>query len=232
MFKKALYKIYKSTENSKEDTLKDVLRKLPKDGILLDVGCWNGIKTKWWANAARAKKIVGLEVVPSAARLARKRGIETYITDVDKRWPIKSNSIDIVLSNLVIEHLPDVDKFISESFRVLKNGGYTVICTNNLSSWHNIFSLLFGWAPFDLTNSSSKIWSLGNPFIIHKDEKSIYGKTFTHKCIYTTRWLKEWYELYGFRFVSVNGAGYYPLPSFVGKLDKMHAAYIILTLKK
>jgi ubiquinone/menaquinone biosynthesis C-methylase UbiE len=230
--KTILYNFYKSTEKAKEHELKKVLSKLPKDGVFLDVGCWDGTKTNWWAKALKPKKVIGIEIIPNAVKVAKKKGIEAYVCNIEDKWPIKNNSTDVVLSNLVIEHLNDVDQFISESYRVLKKGGYTIVCTNNLSSWHNIISLLFGWAPFDLTNSSSKRWSIGNPLVVHKNKKSIYGKTFTHKCVYTARWLKEWYELFGFKFFNLKTAGYYPFPSFLGKLDKRHAAYIILVFKK
>lgn len=228
-----LYKIYKSAEKSKENELKNALREIPANKILLDVGCWDGRKTTWWARAARTKKVIGLELVEKQAEKARRRNIKTYISNIDKeKWPIANNSVDCVLSNLVIEHLTDVDNFISESYRVLKKGGYTIVCTNNLSSWHNILSLLFGWAPFDLTNSSKKAWSIGNPFVVHKNAKPTYGETFCHKCVYTINWLKEWYEIYGFKLVKVRGSGYYPLPDFFGKIDKKHSAYMILTFKK
>lgn len=233
MLNKFLYNFYKSTEKSKENELKNALSEIPSDGILLDVGCWDGQKTMWWAKAAKAKKILGIEVVSEAVKKAKAKKIDTYVCDIDKgKWPIKNNSVDCVLSNLVIEHLTDVDRYIAESYRVLRKGGYTIICTNNLSSWHNILSLFFGWAPFDLTNSSEKAWTIGNPLVIHKNVKSIYGKTFCHKCVYTAKWLEEWYKLYGFKLVSVRGSGYYPLPPFFGKIDKKHAAYMILTFKK
>ncbi|SRR5260221_7602992 len=230
---KFLYKFYKLTEKSKEDELKKTLQEIPPNKILLDVGCWDGRKTLWWAKAAHTKKILGLEMVPKESEKAKKKGIKTYVCDIDRdKWPLANNSVDCVLSNLVIEHLTDVDHFISESYRVLRKDGYTIVSTNNLSSWHNIISLIFGWAPFDLTNSSQKAWSIGNPFVVHKDAKPGYGKTFCHKCVYTAKWLREWYELYKFKLVKDHGAGYYPLPPFFGKLDKRHAAYMILTFRK
>lgn len=233
MIRKYFEYIYKSAEKDKEQNLKKSLSGISPVNTFLDVGCWDGKKTKIWARAIKAKNILGIEVVKDAAKFARNKKIKVFVTDVDKgKWPIKNNSVDCVFSNLVIEHLSDVDNFISESYRVLKKGGYTIVSTNNLSSWHNIVSLMFGWAPFDLTNSSPKIWSIGNPLILHKNENSLYGKAYTHKCVYTTRWLKDWYELYGFTLSSVYGSGYYPLPSFIGNIDKTHCAFITLTFKK
>lgn len=233
MLSKYFEYLYKKAEKHKEENLKIVLSKIPRGGILLDIGCWDGKKTLMWAKAAKAKKVLGIEAVKSAANLAKKKKIKVYTRDVELgKWPIKSGSVDCVFSNLVIEHLSDVDHFISESYRVLKKGGCTIVSTNNLSSWHNIVSLIFGWAPFDLTNSSPKIWSMGNPFVLHKSQSSLFGKTYTHKCIYTTRWLTEWYELYGFEVFRRYGSGYYPLPAFIGNIDKTHCAFITLIFKK
>ena len=233
MLENYLTRLYKEAERDKERKLKEVLKKIPGIEVLLDVGCWDGVKTMWWVKAARAKKIIGIDSIESATKIAAKKGIETYTVDLNtQKWPIKDRSVDCVVSNLVIEHLSNVDNFITESYRVLKKGGYTVISTNNLSSWPNIFSLLLGWAPFDLANSSPMVWSMGNPLVVHKNTKSVYGPSFLHKCVYTIRWLKEWYELYGFKLKIIKGAGYYPLPNFFGNIDKTHASLIILAFKK
>ena len=233
MLKKYLNYLYKKAESDKINDIRQALSKLPSGGILLDVGCWDGINSLKWADALKAKKIIGLEVVKKVLPKAKKLGIEVYDIDLDKeKWPIIYNTIDYVVSNLVIEHLTNVDHFISESERVLRKGGYTIVSSNNLSSWHNIFSLLSGWTPFDLTCSSSRVWSLGNPLAIHNMKSSYYGSTFTHKCVYTIRWLREWYQLYNFELVEVYGAGYYPLPSVFAKIDKNHSAFITLVFKK
>ena len=225
--------MYKSAEAHGENMVEKALRSCKRGGTLLDVGCWDGANTLRWSSAFGAKKTLGIEVVSAAAKKASNNGIKVYVADIDNdKWPIKSGSVDCVISNLVIEHMSNVDHFISETYRVLKSGGYSVVGTNNLSSWHNIASLFLGWTPFDLTNTTSKQWSIGNPLALHLWEKRTRGDTYMHKCVYSTRWLKEWYELYGFSFVSVYGSGYYPFPSFIGDIDKLHASLITLTFKK
>ena len=228
----SMQKLYKGAEKYKENSLRKMLAKISPNGVFLDIGCWDGRKTLWWAKAAKAKTVLGIEMVDYVARRAKNKNIEVFVTNIDKeKWPIKDNSIDCVFSNLLIEHLSDIDRFISESHRVLKKGGFTIVSTNNLSSWHNIASLLLGWAPFDLTNSSSTFNLIGNPLTNQKND-SFFGESWCHKCIYTTKWLKEWYELYGFKHISTQGSGYYPFPAFLGNIDKTHAAFIILTFKK
>jgi len=233
MIKKYIEKLYKNAESSGEEDIKKALKEVGDEKVLLDVGCWDGINTLKWKKAMNAKKVFGIEVVNKAAKLARKRDITVYESDLDREnWPLKNGSVDCVISNIVIEHLSDVDHFIAESYRVLKKSGYTVVATNNLSSWHNIFSLLWGWTPFDLTNTSIKHWSIGNPLALHSKEKHDRGNTFSHRCVYTIRWLKEWYELYGFKLIKVYGSGYYPLPDVLGSIDKTHSALITLLFKK
>jgi len=233
MFNKYLGDLYKKTAYFSRDNIIALLKLSKKGGTLLDIGCWDGITTSKWARAVSASEAHGIELVSQAVKKARKRGIKVAEFDIDaEKWPYPNNHFDYIVSNLVIEHLKNVDHFISESYRILKRGGITVVSTNNLASWHNIFCLLIGWTPFDLTNTTTKRWSIGNPLAIHKQEDLKYGSTFTHKCVYTNRWLKEWYELYGFKYVKTMGAGYYPLPPFLGKIDKLHSALITLSFVK
>ena len=213
--------------------IQKALQEISPKATLLDVGCMDGEYTEGWTQAVKAKHVMGIEVVPELVKSAKRRGIEVLRHDLNKDiWKIKDKSVDCVLSNLVIEHLSNVDLFIGESYRVLKKGGYTIVSTNNLSSWHNILSLVLGWTPFDLVNSSNRAWGIGNPYTLHYQEQLIYESSFTHKSVYTIRWLKEWYELYGFKLVSVKGAGYYPLPAFFGNIDKIHCAFMTLTFQK
>ncbi len=199
---------------------------------LLDIGCWDGELTLKYIEAAKPKKILGLELVEVEAKKARERGIETVAVFADKDlWPYADNSIDCVVSNQLVEHLTNIDHFLSEAYRVLKPGGYLVTSTNNLSSWHNIGALVLGWTPFDFTNCSTKVLGIGNPLAVHRGE-SDHHATWTHKCIYNPRWFKEWSEAYGLKHVKTRGAGYYPLPAKVGAWFPGHAAFMILTSRK
>jgi 2-polyprenyl-3-methyl-5-hydroxy-6-metoxy-1,4-benzoquinol methylase len=56
------------------------------------------------------------------------------ITDVNfefDKLPFQNNSIDIIVSLAVIEHIANPDNFLSEIFRVLKPGGIVYISTPN-----------------------------------------------------------------------------------------------------
>lgn len=56
------------------------------------------------------------------------------ITDVNfefDKLPFENNSIDIIVSLAVIEHIENPDNFLSEIFRILKPGGIVYISTPN-----------------------------------------------------------------------------------------------------
>lgn len=213
----------------------NIIRALKETGPhckIVDIGCWNGNNTAIWAKAAQASEIYGIEPVQSAAKSAAGKGITTYNMRADQgKWPIKAKSVNCIVSNQTIEHLFDVDHFFLESSRVLVKGGYLITSTNNLSSWHNLFALLLGWAPFDLTNSSVKTTGIGNPIAVHPQEKHPFGPTWIHKCIYTVRWLNDWGRLYGFNTVKCYGAGYYPFPSILGRIDFNHSSFITIVME-
>ncbi len=52
-------------------------------------------------------------------------------SDLNGPLPFESNHFDLIHANQVIEHLHDVDTFMSEIFRVLAPGGMVIISTEN-----------------------------------------------------------------------------------------------------
>ena len=131
----------------------------------------------------------------------------------------------------MIEHLVDTDNFLNEIYRVLKKDGYAIISTENLASWHNVFSLFFGWQPFSLTNISKEKLGIGNPIALHRNEKISFA-TWQHIRIFAYRGLKEIFEIKDFKVEKILGAGYYPLPNLLAKVDPRHAAFLTLKIKK
>lgn len=200
---------------------------------ILDIGCWDWRKTIEYARNAGADEIYGIEIVSEKAKEAKEMWVKTFSLIADsEKWPFENESLDCVISNQVIEHLSNVDHFISEATRVLRKWGILVTSTNNLSSWHNIGALIMWWAPFDLSNSSSKQSWIWNPVAIHKWETHGNGSSWCHKTIFTTRWLNEWFQLYWFKPVKHYGSWYYPLPSWLGKIFRKHSAFITLVNQK
>ncbi len=73
---------------------------------------------------------------------------DSIVSDLNKKFPLEDNLFDTVVSTDVIEHLYDINNFLSEIHRVLKKGGKVIISTPNAISWRNRLFLLFGKNPF------------------------------------------------------------------------------------
>lgn len=196
------------------------------DVKFLDLGCDNGKWTMKMAKKIGTKKVYGTEILEESANQAKKNGVEVSIGDLNKRLPYRDEMFDVVHANQVIEHLNDTDMFLDEIYRILKPGGYAVISTENLASWHNIGALILGFMPFSLTNISSKKAAIGNPLAPHAGKEATIASSWQHMRIFTIYGLKELSREVGFIVERVLASGYYPLGSWFSKIDPNHSHFL------
>lgn len=199
--------------------------------VMLDVGCDVGTRSVRMSKCARAKMVVGAEIVESRAKSARNNGVAVVICDINTGFPFQSGSIQLVISNQVIEHVLDVDVFLSESCRVLAKNGRIVFSTENLSSWHNICATILGWQPFSLTNVSVRRLGIGNPLAMLRGS-ILEWRSWMHVRVFSFRGLLELCEEYGLENIKAHGAGYFPFPAWVGRYDPRHAVFLIIEAEK
>jgi methionine biosynthesis protein MetW len=136
------------------------LRSLAPENIL-ELGCGNGSFAKILRDKLSVR-VSGVDLSESGVALTRQKGIEAEIADLNKRIPFPDNVFDLVYSDQLFEHVNDTDKLLSESRRVLKNGGYLVIITPNLSFWLNRIIMLLGLYPlFTEISTKNKTYGMG-----------------------------------------------------------------------
>ena len=198
---------------------------------LIDLGCDDGAWTMQLAERAGTTDVWGVEIVAERAAAAEKRGVRVTSGDLAQQLPFPDASFDLLHANQVIEHVPDVDLFVSEVTRVLRPGGCAILSTENGSSWVNIGAAILGWQIFSLTNVSTRRLGIGNPLALHRGECGELA-SWTHKTIFNFRGLKELCEAYGLADVRILGAGYFPLPAGLGRLDPRHAHFITVSAVK
>lgn len=126
---------------------------------MLDIGCNDGTITKIMAEAVKVKDIFGLEINEDCVEKAKNIGINCLKCDLeDTIWPIEKEKFDFIFCGEVIEHVFDVDNFVSNIYRILKPGGKLFITTPNLASWHGRLSLLLGYNPILCSVSIKNSW--------------------------------------------------------------------------
>jgi SAM-dependent methyltransferase len=197
----------------------------------LDCGCADGSYTVEVGKVIGTEFINGIEIEPVSAELSERHNVATTRGDLNKRLPFENSVFDVITANQVIEHLYDTDSFMHEVFRILKPGGYAVVSTNNLASWHNIFALVLGKQPFPCDVSSSS-HGMGKLIPLFDGE----GASGAHLRIFTVPSLRGIFEYHGFKVERIVGVSYYPLPSVIARraaqLDRWHAAYITIKGRK
>eukprot|EP00463_Aulacantha_scolymantha_P001295 TRINITY_DN1928_c0_g1_i1.p2 TRINITY_DN1928_c0_g1~~TRINITY_DN1928_c0_g1_i1.p2 ORF type:complete len:143 (-),score=53.61 TRINITY_DN1928_c0_g1_i1:261-626(-) len=78
-------------------------------------------------------KVVGVDMTPAMLTAARKKAKDKNMVNVEYRMgeiehlPAAENSVDVIISNCVINLSPDKQQVFKEMFRVLRGGGRIAI---------------------------------------------------------------------------------------------------------
>ena len=140
-----------NNENKNRIINLELLKKYAKgvDFTLVDAGCGKGASLIDIILKYPKAKIIGIDNYKPDLLIAEKR----FANKVDFRhsdclnMKIDSDSIDIVLSNQVIEHIPRYDKYLLEIERILKRNGLLIISTPNFHNPKNTFLRIFFQKP-------------------------------------------------------------------------------------
>lgn len=103
------------------------------------------------AETGESGKVIGVDFSPQMIEKARKNAIKRGYTNVEfiegdiEDIPLADNSIDVVVSNCVLNLLPEKNKIFKEIHRVLKHGGH--FCVSDV--------VLNGVFPKEFTDNAS-----------------------------------------------------------------------------
>ncbi len=98
--------------------------------VVLDLGSGGGIDCFLAAKQVGSEgRVIGLDMTPDMIRLARRNAKKVGATNVEFRYgemediPLPGQSVDVIISNCVINLSPDKDAVFGEAYRVLRPGG-------------------------------------------------------------------------------------------------------------
>src|SRR6202008_137227 len=106
------------------------LAQLQPGETVLDLGSGGGIDVLLSARrVGRTGKAYGVDMTDEMLTLARENQTKSGVTNVEflkgaiESIPLPDNSVDVIISNCVINLSGDKDRVLREAFRVLKPGG-------------------------------------------------------------------------------------------------------------
>lgn len=98
--------------------------------VVLDLGSGGGLDCFLAArNVGPAGRVIGLDMTPQMIELARRNAARIGVNNVEFRlgemedMPVEDGTVDVVISNCVVNLSPDKGRVFSEAYRVLKPGG-------------------------------------------------------------------------------------------------------------
>jgi len=128
-------------------------RLLPPGGVFVDAGCGEGALC--FLVHESYDRVIGVDVAP--VRLARAREKASTArdsskfsfreADLDRPLPIEDNSVDVLCSLNVIEHVFDLYSLVADFYRVLKPGAFALFQVPNIGYLKHRVRLLFGNLP-------------------------------------------------------------------------------------
>lgn len=115
--------------------------------IVADVGCGRGAHGKdpcayrrdLQILRGKCREVIGMDVDPAAEE---NPFIDQFHLLQGHIWPLKNASMDMVLSDFVLEHITNPPAFFSEVARVLKPGGYFCFRTTNKSGYVALMAMV------------------------------------------------------------------------------------------
>src|SRR5205823_13867206 len=89
-----------------------------------------------------ARAVIGLDIDPgrlhkARLRLGERRGVRFAMADLQRPWPVRENTYDLIVCVEVLEHIHPTrqETFLHEASKALRTKGKLVLTTPNGQRW-------------------------------------------------------------------------------------------------
>ena len=186
--------------------IREALQLLPECGNVLELGCGEGRITEFLAT--RFYRVDAVEPTERAFKIAVERTADLKNVDINQMFAEDwhdERTFDCVVATGVLEHVQNVEKFLSVVKRSLKKDGLFILTVPNASSLHRRIGLKMG-------------------LISRLDELGALDQRVGHYRYYDFNSLTADLNANGLLVVSARGILLKPLP--FGELEKLNGEYL------
>lgn len=97
---------------------------------VIEMGCGTGLNTVWLAEHAR--QLTALDFSDGMLAQAKAKVTAAHVIfkqcDITQQWPVSDEAADLIVGNLVLEHIEGLSPVFAHAFRALKPGGQMFVC--------------------------------------------------------------------------------------------------------
>ena len=130
------YNEWSETYDSDENLTRDIDQQVTRDALanlhfhsILEIGCGTGKNTGFLAQVGTRVHALDFSegMIEKAREKVKAENVRFSVADLTQKWPCEDESYDLVVCNLVLEHIEDLSFIFSEAFRVLEEKGKFLI---------------------------------------------------------------------------------------------------------
>ena len=126
------YNEWSETYDTDENLTRDLDQKVTRESLanlhfdsILEIGCGTGKNTIFFAQIGAHVHALDFSegMIERAREKVEAENVKFSVADLTEKWPCEDRSYDLVICNLVLEHIEDISFIFSEAFRVLREEG-------------------------------------------------------------------------------------------------------------
>jgi len=130
------YNDWSASYDTDENLTRDLDQKVTREALanlrfksILEIGCGTGKNTAFLSQIGTKVYAIDFSqgMIEKAREKVRAENVRFSIADITKKWPSEDGSYDLIICNLVLEHIEGLPFIFSEAFRVLEEKGRFLI---------------------------------------------------------------------------------------------------------
>jgi len=130
------YDDWSSSYDTDENLTRDLDQKITQETLvgqyfesILELGCGTGKNTVFLAQIATSVQALDFSerMIAKAKGKVRAENVRFSAADLTQKWPCEDGAYELIVCNLVLEHIEELSFIFAEAFRVLKPQGKFLI---------------------------------------------------------------------------------------------------------